>query len=265
MRYYDRTLGQLVYIEERATPDFWDRQWEDEKLKKSILAGGQEHFVYQHTRKYLSPGTKILEGGCGKGQYVYSLNSRGFDAYGVDFADRTVKKVNTLLPELKITFGDVRQLAFPDDTFDGYWSLGVIEHFPEGYTAITKEMYRVLKPGGYLFLTFPYMSPLRKLKAFFGAYPLFDEQSFDRDHFYQFALSADRTVQHFQSTGFELIAKKPYEGFKGLKDESGILKPFFQSIYNNKSLPSQALCYILSFLFAPVSGHAVLLILRKKS
>lgn len=265
MRYYDHTLGQLVYIEERATPDFWDRQWEDEKLKKSILAGGQERFVFHNARKYLSPGTKILEGGCGKGQYVYSLQSRGYDAYGVDFADRTVKKVNALLPELKITFGDVRKLSFPDNTFDGYWSLGVIEHFPEGYGAIAQEMYRVLKPGGYLFLTFPYMSPLRRLKAFLGAYPLFKQDTFDREHFYQFALSADRTIQHFQTAGFELVAKKPYEGFKGLKDESGVLKPFFQAVYNNKSLPSQAICYLLSVLFAPVAGHAVLLILRKKS
>ena len=180
MRYYDTENRRLVYIEQRATPEFWDRQWEDEKLKKSILAGIKERFVFPTTKHYLKLGAKILEGGCGKGHFVYSLYARGYDAYGVDFAEKTVKRVNTLIPELKIRLGDVRQLEFPDATFHGYWSLGVIEHFPEGYDPIAKEMLRVLKPGGYLFLTFPYMSPLRRLKTYFGAYPLFDKNHFDQ-------------------------------------------------------------------------------------
>ncbi len=265
MRYYDREHDQLVYIEERATPEFWDRQWEDEQLKKSILAGAKEHFVSGITKEYLKRGARILEGGCGKGQYVYSLVSKGYLAQGVDFAEKTVRQINTLLPDLTITLGDVRKLDFDEATFDGYWSLGVIEHFPEGYESIAKEMHRVLKPGGYLFLTFPYMSPLRKLKASLGTYPLFNQTTFDCNHFYQFALSADRTIATFQRLGFELVEKRPYEGFKGLKDESGVLKPIFQRLYNNKSLLGQGLCYIFSVLFAPVAGHAVLLVLRKKS
>lgn len=264
MRYYDRTNTRLVYVEEPATPEFWDRQWEDNRLKESILAGASERFVSRTTRKYLKPGSRILEGGCGKGQFVYSLHTKGYDAYGVDFAEKTVRKVNTLVPELKITLDDVRHLRFPDGTFHGYWSLGVIEHFNDGYEPIAREILRVLKPGGYLFLTFPYMSPLRRIKAFFGAYPSFDSDSFDKNRFYQFALSAKKVVEDFESIGFRLVRKKPYEGFKGLKDESGIFKPFLQWIYDNKSLPGQLVCYIISLLFAPITSHTVLLILRKK-
>lgn len=265
MRYYDQKNNRLVYIEEQATPEFWDHQWEDDQLKKSILAGANERFVSSITRKYLKPPSKILEGGCGKGQFVYSLHTKNYDAYGVDFAEKTVNKINTLFPELKITLGDVRKLHFTDNTFHGYWSLGVIEHFFDGYDAIAHEMFRVLKPGGYLFLTFPYMSPLRKLKAFFGAYPDFNIDSFDKSKFYQFALSEKRVTEKFESLGFKLIQKKPYEGFKGLKDESGPLKPLFQKIYNNKSLPGQIIAYTLSHLFASFSGHTILLIFKKKS
>ena len=137
MRYYDKENRRLVYIEENATPEFWDRQWKDEKLKQSILAGAKEHFVFPITKRYLKTGSKILEGGCGKGQFVYSLHTRGYDAHGVDFAEKTVEKIRALVPELKIHLGDVRKLEFPDASFDGYWSLGVIEHFPEGYDAIS--------------------------------------------------------------------------------------------------------------------------------
>lgn len=265
MRYYDTKNKRLVYIEEKATPEFWDRQWEDEKLKRSILTGSKDRFVFPITKRYLKPGAKILEGGCGKGQFVYSLHTRGYDTYGVDFAQKTVEKVNTLVPELKIQYGDVRKLDFSDNTFHGYWSLGVIEHFFEGFDAIAKEMFRVLKPGGYLFLTFPSLSPLRKLKSRLGWYPRFNHQHFDREKFYQFALSPEEVIPVFQSTGFKLVQQKFYEGFKGLKDESGPLKPLFQLIYDNESLFAQGICYIISTIFAPVAGHGVILILRKKS
>ncbi len=264
MRYYDQEHRRLVYIKENATPEFWDRQWEDEKLKKSIIAGAKERFVYPITKKFLSPGSKVLEGGCGKGQFVYSLHARGYEAHGVDFAPKTVEKITSLIPELKIHLGDVRKLDLPDESFDGYWSLGVIEHFPEGYEAIGREMHRVLRTGGYLFLTFPYMSPLRRLKALLGLYPKHDPAKFDREHFYQFALSSESVIRNFTNWGFELVWKKPYEGFKGFKDETGPLKPFFQAIYNNKSFLAQGIAFILSTLLAPISGHTILLVLRKK-
>ncbi len=264
MRYYDQEHRRLVYIEQAATPEFWDHQWEDEKLKKSILAGAKERFVYSNTKHYLQPGAKILEGGCGKGQFVYSLHARNYDAHGVDFAPKVVEKAKAAVPELKLSVGDVRQLDFPNDTFDGYWSLGVIEHFFDGYDQIAAEMHRVLKPGGFLFLTFPYMSPLRRLKAAFGVYPRFEKNTFPRDQFYQFALPADSVIKKFTNLGFELTNKKPYEGFKGFKDESGPLKPILQAVYNNKSFFAQGIAFILSTLLAPVSGHTILLVLRKK-
>lgn len=264
MRYYDQKERRLVYIEKNATPEFWDKQWEDEKLKKSILAGAKERFVYPITRRYLKLGTKILEGGCGKGQFVYSLQARGYEAHGVDFAQKTVEKIQSLVPELKIHLGDVRKLDFADETFDGYWSLGVIEHFPEGYEAIGREMYRILKPEGYLFLTFPYMSPLRKLKAFLGLYPKHDPDQFDQEHFYQFSLSSESVIGNFTRWGFELVQKKPYEGFKGFKDESGFMRPVFQKLYNQKNIVAQGLIYILANILAPFSGHTILLIMRKK-
>lgn len=263
MRYYDHESKRLVYIEQAATPEFWDRQWEDEKLKKSILAGSKDRFVYPNTRRYLKPGAKILEGGCGKGQFVYSLHTRGYDAYGIDFAPKIVEKAKIFVPELKLSVGDVRKLDYSNECFDGYWSLGVIEHFLGGYDQIASEMHRVLKPGGYLFLTFPYMSPLRRFKARLGIYPKHDPTKFDQTHFYQYALPADLVIQQFTDLGFVLISKKPYEGFKGFKDESGPLKPLFQTIYNNKSFLAQAIAYIISWILAPFASHAILLVFRK--
>jgi SAM-dependent methyltransferase len=42
-------------------------------------------------------------------------------------------------------------MPFPDNTFDGLWSVWVLEHIPNPEKALL-EMRRVVKPGGYIFL-----------------------------------------------------------------------------------------------------------------
>ena len=50
------------------------------------------------------------------------------------------------------------------ESVDAYWSLGVIEHFFNGYKEIAEEANRILKNKGFIFLTFPSMNILRKQK-----------------------------------------------------------------------------------------------------
>lgn len=265
---YDRKNRRLVYFQEKATSHFWDRLWKDGKLKKSIESGRNDLFVSTITKIFLRPGknSRILEGGCGKGSYVYSLQTRGFDVFGIDYAEETVKRVNVAVPQLQISVGDVRKLPFPNGYFDGYWSLGVIEHFYEGYSPITDEMSRVIKPGGYLFLTFPFMSPLRKVKARFGQYREFDDRRNNYDDFYQFALDAGSVIRHLRKKGFSLVLKKALDGTGGLKREikSSILRKMILSIENWDGKIGKLAKMVIGLALAPISGHSVLLVLRKK-
>ena len=265
MKYFDKKNDRLVFMSEKATSTFWDKHWTDKDLKQSILNGRNDRFVATTTQQFINPtkDKKILEGGCGKGHFVYSLHSKGYTAYGIDYAKKTVHKINSLVPKLKISLGDVRAIDFPNDYFDGYWSLGVIEHFFDGYGIITKEMHRVIKPGGYLFLTFPYMSPLRKTKAFLGKYPQFDPNTFDKNSFYQFALNSKKTQKDLEALGFKLIKKKSFDGIKGLKDEVSITKKILQTIYDSQNIPLQALGFVLSRILAPFTSHSMLLIFKK--
>lgn len=260
--YYEK--GKLVYIGEKATPEFWDSHWDTESFKEAIERGKNNKFVLRMLRKYIPDKKgKILDGGCGRGQVVYCMQAHGFKAIGVDFAKKTIERVKEVIPELDVSVGDVRDLQFPDNYFVGYWSLGVIEHFWNGYHDILKEMRRVLINNGYLFLSFPYMSPLRKLKAKLGLYEDFNED--EKENFYQFALEPKVVIRDYEAVGFKLLDKKTRAGLKGFKDEVSMFKPLLQKLYDysGSSLLVKGLKYILDKLLSTFAGHDIFLVFQK--
>ena len=276
MKYYDDTHKRLVFISELATAEFWDQHWDkDEDLKSyrlRIMTGNYNSFILKWTKKYLTAG-KILEGGCGIGSIVCALQRQGYDPYGVDFAIETIKKTNAATPEIKVFCADVMYLPFQGSTFDGYWSLGVIEHFYSGYELIADEMMRVLKPGSILFLAFPYLSPIRQLKGVLGLYHKWDENN-DIGLFYQFALNKNIIIQDFKKRGFNLLREKPFGGLTGLVDEIGTVESFIlqglkpDNDYTVKPVQTSGIRYLISRLIesilGPFTGYSVLLIFKKK-
>jgi SAM-dependent methyltransferase len=82
---------------------------------------------------------------------------QGARAYGIDISEPIVVQARAAfdtrhcLPGVQHylygAVGDVRDLPFPDASFDAIYSMGTIEHFDETERAV-EEMARVLKPGG---------------------------------------------------------------------------------------------------------------------
>jgi ubiquinone/menaquinone biosynthesis C-methylase UbiE len=194
---------------------------------------------------------------------VYALNKGGFDAFGVDFAKETVSEVKKHWPHLKIFKNDLRKLPFEDGYFDGYWSCGVIEHFYKGYDDILTEMNRVIKKGGFLFLTYPRMSLLRKTKALLGLFPKWQEDSNKTQRFYQFALNNKSVIKIFESNGFELIKKHSRGSLKELQEEVKFLNKIISNF--TKKMPKIATLFAIGMDLIPFIplGHTSLLIFRK--
>ncbi|MBI5370023.1 methyltransferase domain-containing protein [Candidatus Uhrbacteria bacterium] len=261
---YDPTNKRLALFQREATPESWDEQWNQKDLKKNISSGKTHHFIERFTKKYLSSGGRILEGGCGTGQVVFAMRSWGYDACGVDYAQQAIATTNALVPSLQVSAQDVRATTFPNAFFDGYWSLGVIEHFWDGFAPITKEAHRVLKPAGTLFLTFPWMSPLRRMKAHFGLYPRFDSST-DPTTFYEFMLDKERVVRELETQGFACAESYPYDALKGIKDEIAFLHLPLQKLYNSRSASARAIRYLFTIFFSRLCGHMLLLVCKKSS
>ena len=259
---YDPARQCLVYIERAATEEFWDERWE--ALAQQTFSN-PPHFraFVKMTKKYLPLRARVLEGGCGLGVVVNALDAAGFNAWGVDFAPKVVEQIKQHWPHLKVSGGDVRDLKFEDEYFDGYWSLGVIEHFPAGYDAIAKEMHRVLKQGGHLFLTFPSFNGLRKALAAAGKYRKITEKPEKYPDFYQFALDPLLVAKKFASLGFSLMEIKGMASFGGLAEESILFTKLEKILHKIHPKFGFATSRMMDVSIGRYLGHSALLILRK--
>jgi SAM-dependent methyltransferase len=101
-------------------------------------------------------GQLMLDCGCGTGQYVMALLAAGADAWGIEFEEDKVARFKADNPQQahRVIVGDVQSLAFEDARFDIVLANEVLEHVPDDALGL-REMYRVLKPGGRLFVFSP--------------------------------------------------------------------------------------------------------------
>jgi ubiquinone/menaquinone biosynthesis C-methylase UbiE len=151
---------------------------------------------------------RILEAGCGLGGWVRLLQDVGHDISGIDFEPSTVARVNQDDPTLDVKVGDVTALSYPDDSFDVYISLGVVEHFEDGPDRALAEAYRVIKPGGLAFVTVPFENSFRR----FFTHPLRDvyfaiqaRRGRADPRFWEYRYTAGEMIGFLESAGFEII------------------------------------------------------------
>lgn len=139
----------------------WFRIWEQSDIEQSEMNLRFETKTINALEKNFKKGGIVLEAGCGSGRYCFWLKEKGIKAVGVDIAHNAVykglksAKKNGIYPVFVV--GTVTRLPIKDKVFDGYISLGVIEHFRSKNEVIYafKEAFRVLRQGGVAYFTIP--------------------------------------------------------------------------------------------------------------
>ena len=257
---YWPSVKRLIYLDEKATPEFWDQRWQTEGKPGPVNLRDE---VVTVTAKYLTPGSRILEGGCGRANKLKAMATAGYRTTGVDFAEDSVKQARLNYPDLDIRLGDVRALDFPDAHFDGYWSLGVIEHFWEGYGPILAEAARVLRPNGFLFLTAPWLSPYRVRKVGNREYPVAEFHA-EPDSFYQFALGRAEIEAQIAQHGFELVHWQGLASEVSMMEDIVAFKGSIRWLFGSRgSILKRVLRKAVSNALNPYCGHTFLAVARR--
>ena len=208
----DSGLSETEFVER-----FWERVWDDSEFPASVAEDIERREEFKVVSPYLSKlpsGSRILDGGCGLGNWTLYYASKGFDAVGMDISSVTIEKLQERFQHGKFVTGDIRGTEFKDDHFDAYFSWGAFEHFEDGLGAPLREAQRILKPGGYLFISVPFQNT-RHLLRDSRALRCWDE-TFDKKkgyaspmRFYQWRLTKSELQREFEINGFRGVKVEP--------------------------------------------------------
>lgn len=108
----------------------------------------------------------VLDVGCGFGWLEYRLKDKVKHITGIDVNDNDILKAKNEINSKNVEFitGNALKLPFKDNNFDVVISSEVIEHLPKNSEeCFLKEISRVLKKEGKLFLTTPFDDTRSKL------------------------------------------------------------------------------------------------------
>jgi len=252
----------LIYENPRPTPDELNKHYEEEYLNPEIKVGGVDNITYVQTNRgalyrreleYIArifPKGKLLDVGSGFGIFLRIAKEYGFDVMGVEPSKRDPNLAMSKYG-LKIFTGTLEEADFPDEHFDVVTMFDVLEHVDDP-GQVLKEIHRILRKGGLLYLQVPNGGYLYPKYRFFRKIGI-KRGYFDPKHLTYFS---PKTIKAMcEKNGFfdiEVFNPGPYRDAEFIKD----LKLRFLYIV------SRFLYYISNrrFVYGEIGVHA-----RKRS
>ena len=173
---------------------------------------------YLIERFNLNKNSKILELGCGRGEFLNEFIQYGMKGHGLDLSDNSKR----FFPKINLTICDLEnnKSSFEDNDFDIIFSKSFVEHFhyPE---KIFREAYRILKPGGLLITLTPEWNYI---------YKTFYEDFTHRTPFTKTSLLDIQTICNFKQVQVESFKQLPILWKKNLISKILNLFSFFTRI-----------------------------------
>jgi len=142
--------------------------------------------------------------GCGPGHVARYLHERGIQVCGIDLSPAMVQRARRLTPDVEFRQGDMLALDAPDEAWAGIAAFYSIIHIPRSDLAqALGELWRVLRPGGTVFLAFHIGDDTVHFDELWGRKVCVDVV------FYR----ADEVAGYLRAAGFEIeaiVEREPY-------------------------------------------------------
>ncbi|MEA2070007.1 MAG: class I SAM-dependent methyltransferase [Asgard group archaeon] len=163
--------------------------------------------VFHEFLEYLPEKGLVLDVGCGAGIPFTKFISKKSKVIGVDISKKQIELAKKHVPEGTFLCMDMLNINFPCDSFDGIVCIYTIIHVPsEKHSNLLKKFQKILKPGGYLFISLSKDKHTNIEKDWFGAEMFWS--SLDISSYYAI----------LKEKGFEIIQNKELPDSLGSND-----------------------------------------------
>lgn len=150
---------------------FWDYFVDNHGLRELSFARETGPSIIKLVRKYIKNNGKNLDYGCGGGYLIEYLIKEGINCEGLDASKDSVEKTKKRLENKEnfegafLSEGNINK-KIEDNSYDFIFLIETIEHLiPDDRKEILEDIFRILKPGGYIFISTPNKEKLDKYKV----------------------------------------------------------------------------------------------------
>lgn len=208
-------LTEIKRVEQQWTSVWQGREADPVTLAKKITQREEYRMMKPYLEQIRSTKKlRILDAGCGQGEWTIYLADQGDQVYGVDISRQTIELLNQKFPQYNFLCADIRHLEFTDNLFDAYFSWGTFEHFEDGLGKCITEAWRVLQPGGFLFISVPFQNWRHIMR---DALPWQRSPTYTTPmRFYQWRLTQSELHHELAMRGFQVLEIKRICKIQGL-------------------------------------------------
>jgi len=241
---------------------YWEKIWLMQggpKYKIHSILKREEYKALVEQLARIGNNSKILDAGCGLGEWTVTLSRTGYNIEGIDVAKEIVTKLKSIFTDCLFSIADIRNTGKENNSYDCVFSWGLFEHFENGLQDCLKEAYRILVPNGILLISVPYDNIRHALRAIKS---LSEIEKVNRNHrFYQWRFTKAELYKELLISGFNVNYIKP------IHKQHGLLRFLYHEIHlDHRWLITKALSYILQPLFPHIFvSHMLLAVATKPS
>ncbi len=132
----------------------------------------------------------VVDIGCGSGRDVNTFANFGFRSLGIDVSEKEIVLAKNKFPTLNFEVQNAESLNFSNNSLGAFFTINVI-HFLNQKKALN-EIFRTLKPGGYLFIHFnllikdnsgevDYSQDIKEALSLVSKFKILSQKTFERE------------------------------------------------------------------------------------
>lgn len=187
--------------------------WYEHSTKHNLFQRFWHWRRFENVKKYIEDVEgEVLDIGCCDGYFTQFIlkNSKARHITGIDVLDHAItyaQKRYKKEKRLSFQLGEAHGLSFKDKSFDHIFCLEALEHV-EDPLVVLKEMKRVLKPKGKIYILIPAENML--FKIIWSVWTHYRGKIWDGSHLHQY--ENDEVLGYIKKAGFTVRVNHKFLG-----------------------------------------------------